>query len=448
MKNKTFIEFVNHASVLITHGNVSILSDPWYSDTVFNKGWRLLYENSTNYIYKILNKTSHIYISHEHPDHFSASFFLNPEIKKTILENNISILFQNTKDKRVKNFLEKNGYSVQEISKKIFLNEEVKIEIVKHDFYDSSIFIETSDLKILNLNDCPLSNKYEIKKFKEIFGQFDVLLTQFSYAAWKGNKDNKFLRITTAKDKIDAIIKQYKILGCTSVIPFASYIYFSNEMNFYMNDCINTPEKLFKELKEQNINAFILMPGEKQELSNLIQNKKSIDFWEDNFQNIKTKKIDSYDQSFPLDQLQENFKKYQKLIFSKNSKILIYALHKLKFLNIFQDINIFLKDHNKNYNYSILSGLNVSKQTDYDIAMHSESLFFIFKNEFGYDTLTVNGCFECESEKFSKVSKNLAIGSLNSMGINLNLTILFKLNIIILFLKKLVIFLRKFKRST
>ena len=116
MKNKTFIEFVNHASVLITHGNVSILSDPWYSDTVFNKGWRLLYENSTNYIYKILNKTSHIYISHEHPDHFSASFFLNPEIKKTILENNISILFQNTKDKRVKNFLEKNGYSVQEIS--------------------------------------------------------------------------------------------------------------------------------------------------------------------------------------------------------------------------------------------------------------------------------------------------------------------------------------------
>ena len=36
--------------------------------------------------------------------------------------------------------------------------------------------------------------------------------------------------------------------------------------------------------------------------------------------------------------------------------------------------------------------------------MHSESLSFIFKNEFGFDTLTVNGCFECSPKNFSKVS--------------------------------------------
>jgi hypothetical protein len=77
--------------------------------------------------------------------------------------------------------------------------------------------------------------------------------------------------------------------------------------------------------------------------------------------------------------------------------------------------------------------------------MHSESLFFIFKNEFGFDTLTVNGCFECSPKNFSKVSKTLAIGSLNAMGLNLNLSILLRLNIIILFFKKLIVFIRKLK---
>ena len=43
-KNKTSIEFINHASVLLTYNKTSILSDPWYFNSVFNKGWRLLYE--------------------------------------------------------------------------------------------------------------------------------------------------------------------------------------------------------------------------------------------------------------------------------------------------------------------------------------------------------------------------------------------------------------------
>ena len=46
--------------------------------------------------------------------------------------------------------------------------------------------------------------------------------------------------------------------------------------------------------------------------------------------------------------------------------------------------------------------------------MHSDSLLFIFKNEFGFDTLTVNGCFQTKSSQFTKVTKTLALGSLNA----------------------------------
>ena len=54
--NRTNIEFVNHASVLISHGEINILSDPWYIGAVFHQGWRLLYENSGDKINDILKK--------------------------------------------------------------------------------------------------------------------------------------------------------------------------------------------------------------------------------------------------------------------------------------------------------------------------------------------------------------------------------------------------------
>ena len=39
MKSPT-IEFVNHASVIISYDEISILSDPWYKGTIFNNGGR------------------------------------------------------------------------------------------------------------------------------------------------------------------------------------------------------------------------------------------------------------------------------------------------------------------------------------------------------------------------------------------------------------------------
>ena len=69
--------------------------------------------------------------------------------------------------------------------------------------------------------------------------------------------------------------------------------------------------------------------------------------------------------------------------------------------------------------------------------MHSQSLFFIFKNEFGFDTLTVNGCFEASREGFLKSTKSLAIGSLNALGLGINIKLLKESKIIFLFLIKL-----------
>ena len=88
---KTSIKFINHASVIISDNNTSVLSDPWYDGDAFHKGWNLLHETKNHEIEEFLNEVTHIWISHEHPDHFSISFFKKFVI--TLKKNSIKILF-------------------------------------------------------------------------------------------------------------------------------------------------------------------------------------------------------------------------------------------------------------------------------------------------------------------------------------------------------------------
>jgi len=440
------IEFVNHASVILSHDNVSILSDPWFNGAVFNDGWRLLHEVNAERINNILKKITHIYISHEHPDHFSPSFFTNEKNKNILIEKNVKILFQETKDKRVVNFLKKQNYEVIEVKndEEIKLGDEVTAEIKKYDFYDSLFIFKTPELKILNLNDCPLREKNEIYSFKKKYGSFDILLTQFSYAAWKGGVKNKIYRETAAKEKLESIENQARILNCKSVVPFASYIYFSNELNSYMNDSINSPEIIKKFFLDKNINIVILSPGEMQNLKNLVQKKESLDFWNRQYKEISLKPKDKFNISVNFSDLNKQFDVYKNRIFKKNSKLIILFLSKIKIMNFFQPLKIKLIDHKKIYRYSIIKGLSeTNDDTKYDIEMHSQSLNFIFKNEFGFDTLTVNGCFEATQSGFLKSTKTLAIGNLNAMGLSLNFSLLLKQRIIFSFLKKLRKVLKK-----
>ena len=86
-----------------------------------------------------------------------------------------------------------------------------------------------SQEKILNLNDCPLRDISQIKRFKKTYGTFDVLLTQFSYAAWKGGELGKVVRENAAKEKlIDIFIDNFKILFFDLLIfsPSVPVIYF------------------------------------------------------------------------------------------------------------------------------------------------------------------------------------------------------------------------------
>ena len=444
MKSPT-IEFVNHASVIISYEDVSILSDPWFSGTAFHDGWRLMYELQDNEITDILKKITHVYISHEHPDHFRPAFLANKNIKNILIDKKVEFLFQNTADKRVVSFLKKNGYTVGELNEneKINLSHDVQVQIIKYDFYDSALIIKTPGLKILNLNDCPMREENEINKFRKKHGNFDIVLSQYSYAAWKGGANNKIYRENAAKEKLECLERQATILNCKTLIPFANFVYFSNELNSYMNDSINTPEKVINKFLNKKFDTVILAPKEIQEMNNLKQNQASLDFWKYTINDISLKPKDRYEKSVSFEDLKTECEAYNRRILKKNSKFLIFFLHKIKIMHFFQTINIKLYDHNKSYNYSIFKDLVVSEYLDPDVSMHSQSLAFIFKNEFGFDTLTVNGCFESNKKNFSKFVKTFGIGTLNAAGLSFSLGLLAEPLIIFSFFTRLKNVLKK-----
>tara|TARA_B110000259_G_C13903920_1_gene358041 strand:- start:496 stop:708 length:213 start_codon:yes stop_codon:yes gene_type:complete len=70
--------------------------------------------------------------------------------------------------------------------------------------------------------------------------------------------------------------------------------------------------------------------------------------------------------------------------------------------------------------------------------MSSESLKFPMGNTFGFDILTVNGCFEeVANSVFSREALSQAIENLNSMGIQFCPSKVFNLKLIATFISRL-----------
>ena len=88
-----------------------------------------------------------------------------------------------------------------------------------------------------------------------------------------------------AMEKLEKIEKQADALDCKIIIPFASFVYFSNYENKYLNDKMNSPNDLKNYFKDMNRQIIFMKPFEKQEINNLSSNKESYNFWEDKIKN-------------------------------------------------------------------------------------------------------------------------------------------------------------------
>jgi hypothetical protein len=432
------LTLVNHASVLIKGRKQAILTDPWYGGDAFHKGWRLLYENKENEIEYVLNNAKYIWISREDPDHFSRGFFQH--YKALIIDNKIVVLFQDTKDKRVISFLKRCGFQTMELAtgEPFTIEDNFTIRVIKDGFCDSALLINVAGIDIFNLNDCAIHSQKGIAAFKNQYGDCDVLLTQFGEEAWNGGRDHRQARRAAAQDRLRSLVRQGQTLHAKTVIPFASFMYFSNVLNSDLNDAMNTPRRVRDYCREANagFQCVFLKPMESLDLDRDApkHQESSLSFWENAFASNKT--YLRYQDSYSIDHLSKLFKTYCERLQKKNSWWLMWLC---RFLGIaFRPIIVKLVDTGRVVCVDVAKRTIGPSHVSPDIALHSESLAFMFMVPYGFDTLSVNRTFEeLQDGGFDKLTKTFAIESLNQIGYSFKFALVFDPNGLLLCIARL-----------
>lgn len=433
------ITLINHACAKIAVGDVTVLCDPWIDGPAFNFGWDLLIKTPMD-TDAIMAGVTHIWISHEHPDHFSPKF-LN-EIAGQYAER-IPILFQETRDKRVKTFCESRGFTVIELSDRLRRRlGDVELMCGTSYPYDSWLYLSDGRERVLNINDCAVREERELRKLAAQVGPLDLLLTQFSYAAWKGGPANAHYRAAAAHQKLETVAAQARVLRPRYVVPFASLIYFSNQENAYLNDRVNRPDDARAAIAAAGAQPVILFPGDQWDPDEPHDDTNAREQYRAVYSRLSGLALRPPGDAVPLPELQRQFAAYQSKVFAQNSRLLITLLRRLPALGAFRPVTIRLTDLDTVVSVSVVDGFAVVPRGEPDVAMHSSSLSFIFCNVFGYDTLTVNGRFDATPAGFARMTKALAVGSLNAMGLSISPKLLLNARIVINLLGQLAGVLR------
>ncbi|HLF18213.1 MAG TPA: MBL fold metallo-hydrolase [Candidatus Omnitrophota bacterium] len=418
MDDKIKIHWVNHASFIVSYKNIRLMSDPWLFGPVFNNGWDLLVK--TPFSMDDFGKVTHIWFSHEHPDHFC------PPVIKKIPEQyrkNITVLFQTTKDHKVIEYCRNLGFKTRELPdhKWFNLTDDFKVMCGRVPFIDSWLFMEAGGQKVLNVNDCVVDSHWIVKEILQNTGTIDVLLTQFSYANWGGNPEQIMIRKELAREKFASMKLQIEALRPKHTVPFASFVYYSNEDNAYHNDAINTVFDALEFLKtETSTTPVILYPGDEWAVGQAHDNKEALEKYKKDY-DIFRKPLRK-NESIPKEKLSELAKQYIARLYAHNNRFFIWLLSRPPF-NYFQPVHIYLMDLRTTVGFDLKNGLyDVDVPPDNaHAAMASDSLAYIFQHDWGLNTLNVNGRFRASQKNYRKLKKTLFLGILNNTGRTLRL---------------------------
>jgi UDP-MurNAc hydroxylase len=236
-----------------------LICDPWLSGSAFDQGWDLLVP--TRFSASELGEATHIWFSHEHPDHFSPADIRQIDPSQ---RSQITVLYQRTRDRRVASFCDKLGLKVQEVDSGIPFDIGPGVRgIIGIVGRDSWLHVETPSHTYLNMNDCVAERAEHYDAVRRASTRpLDVLFTQFSYANWAGNRGDRQIMQRQASDKIEQMRRNIAETAPRFLIPFASFVFFSNLKNFYLNEGVNTIDEIFALFDSAERPCIVLYPGD------------------------------------------------------------------------------------------------------------------------------------------------------------------------------------------
>lgn len=383
------LRWINHASYLVAHEDIALVCDPWLSGDAFDHGWSLLSE--TQFTPDDFAGVTHIWFSHEHPDHFSP-----PNLKQipAVLRAEITIIYQETLDKRVASFCRGIGFKeVIEVAagERLKLSDHVSFRVYPYIHGDSWSCMEVGDLTLVNLNDCVVNSVERAEEIARLAGPVDILFTQFSNAQGIGNPEESERRQRAADKKLKRIQLQITAIKPRYVVPFASFIWFSHIENSWHNDGVNTIHTAVDFINTKTAStAICLYPEDKWDGLEPLSPVSALARYQDDYERIDTHERYS-SPSIDIATLKAQHTTFMARLFEKNRPLVLHALYWSRRL---QPTYVHVID----LDCCIRFDLHRFKVVEYDpsfcdISISSSALGYCFRFEWGGDTLSVNGRF-------------------------------------------------------
>ena len=245
----TDFQIISHACSKIEYSNKKLITDPWIIGSCYWRSWWNFPEVKRELLDDNLN-ADYIYITHVHWDHWHG-----PTLKKFNRETTV-ITHKEPNDRSYKD-LKKIGFKnviLLDHSESFELDKGFKITPYQFGLFlnDSSLIIETPDVKIFNGNDCKIAGA-PLQNIIDNHGDFDFALRSHSSANYRAcikvnGKDSDYFEDT------DHYPRSFKLfmdkLKPKYAVPFASNHCHLHRDVYHFNEIVNDPYKLKNELKE------------------------------------------------------------------------------------------------------------------------------------------------------------------------------------------------------
>lgn len=398
--------FLGHAGFDLQHRGVRLIVDPWLVGNAFDNGWELLFPAPAFDPVGI----THIWFSHEHPDHFSPPSLklIPPEVRA-----HVTVIVQRAEDARLADFMRTQGYrEVIEVEDGLAVPlrnadgiEAGSITTLACAMGDSTHLLELGGVRILNTNDCSFDGPTGFSAALSRLGAdrvpIDLLITQYSYANWVGNPEEVAERKAFAEHKLDLLWEQVALAKPKFVFPCASYIVFAHEENLYLNDCINDLGDVCRRLEEHDTTPIVMRNGDTYTLDGAgfgsmnalvptVAARVAAEI--DRVRSGSRAPITS--PVIPLGELVDLAKDGLKRLQDGVSKVDFAIMQRQLPKAVFE-----LRDHDALLIVNKLTGVTTYPKGSptappADALISSAALQYAFKNDFGFETLLVNGRFE------------------------------------------------------
>ncbi|ABF42516.1 hypothetical protein Acid345_3515 [Candidatus Koribacter versatilis Ellin345] len=407
------VTWVNHASFVVSAANVSIMSDPWLEGTAFDDGWGLL--SATKFGYEEFRDITHIFITHEHPDHFSPKSLrgIAPEHRARI-----TVLYHKTRDRRVLQYCASLGFKTQELPEEEWFALAPGFEVFcgRTGLIDSWLAYRADGKVILNLNDCIYTTKAKLLPIRERLGKPDALFTQFSYADWAGNPEDEERHKQHAQRKLAQMKMQCEVFEPRVVVPCASFVWFCHKENYFMNAHANRIGDVHRFCTEDvKCASVVLYPGDQWEVVTEHDSESAIRKYNEDYASLPSRPLVSSPE-IPIEKLKDAYRNYIRKARAKNTP---------KLLELIPASVVFLSDLGKKVRISMKHGIEVLAEGDAtpaDISLGSESLHYCYLFDWGGATLGVNGRYTVPPQgRPRRFFWNFQVQSYNASGVRFDM---------------------------